>query len=100
MMIMTVIGRNRMPASNALYPRISCMYSDMKKNVGEHAERDAERDRGARGERGDAEEPQGSMRPGLWRSYSRNATARAADVTSMLTISGSLQPFSLASIRA
>ena len=32
-MIISVIGRNRTPAWNGVYPRISCMYNDRKKNV-------------------------------------------------------------------
>ena len=100
MMIMTVIGRNRTPASNALYPRISCMYSDMKKNVANMPNETLNATVAPAENAGMRKNRKGSIALGLWRSNSRNATARTAEATSVLTISGSLQPFSLASISA
>ena len=100
MMIATVIGRKRTPASNALYPRISCMYNDMKKNVANMPNETLNATVAPAENAGMRKNRSGSIAFGLCRSYRRNDTVRTADATSMLTIRGSLQPFSLASIRA
>ena len=98
-MITSVIGRNRTPASNAVYPRIVCMYRLRKKNVANIPSDTLNATAFPAENAGIRNRVRGIIALGLRISHTRNATSRTTNPASEDTIRGSVHPISLDSIR-
>ena len=98
-MIIRVIGRNRTPASNGVYPRICCRYRLMNRKI-ENIPSETENATVLPAENaGIRKNDSGIIAFGLRCSHQKNAPRSTAEAVSEPTITGSDHPFWFASIR-